>query len=302
MADKRHRLWLQCARLALFALPAVGWGAAARAAERPAITRAAVYVAGEVLVGDLDCADVFSEEVVGTVESGLPAVVEVLYELVGPGGKRMRRGLHSIELRYDVWDDVYSLDRGDTVLSFDSFVGMSSAVEHLRGVAVVPLRDLEGEAEYTVAFAIAVHPLRGSEEEEIAGWVDEQVAGSSSRSWRERLLNVNDLIARFFSHDKDTTSRSEWLHTASFRPSRLRHDRGERARHAPLQLAVGDLQRGAWARSDAISGARLTMPRGIWTGPDAISRARAPALPLRARVHEPRDLSMSLAYILGGLR
>jgi hypothetical protein len=229
---------LERARVALFAFLLAGSGGAVRAAERPAITRATVYVASEVVTGDLDCTDVFSEEVVGTVESGLPAVVEVLYELVGPDGKRLRRGLHAIELRYDVWDDVYSLDRGDTVLTFDSFAAMSGAVERLRGVAVVPLGELDAEAEYAVAFAIAVHPLRGSEEEQIAGWVDEQVAGSSSRSWRERLLNVNDLITRFFSHDTGTTSRSEWHRTALFRPSSLRHDRGERATDAPVQLAL----------------------------------------------------------------
>jgi len=270
----RGRAWV-----APFALLLAAWvNVPARAAERPAITRASVYVSGDVIAGDLDCADLFSEEVVGTVESGLPAVVELLYQIVDRKGKRVRGGLYTLELRYDVWDDIYTLDRGDTVRSFDSFGAMGAAVERLRGVPVAPLADVASDGEYAVEFAIAVHPLRGSEETEMVGWVDEQVAGSASRGWRERLLNVNDLITRFFSHDKDTTSRSEWHRTAYFSPSNLR---GTLVTDRAAQLALS-------AREASM-------------GPSAQALARTIETPERALLISRRTPSTPLACALAGV-
>ena len=71
---------------------------AARADERPAISGVSVYVRGGVVHCDLRCDNLFTERIVGTVESGLPAVVELLYTMHNADGKRVRRGLHSYEL------------------------------------------------------------------------------------------------------------------------------------------------------------------------------------------------------------
>jgi hypothetical protein len=209
----------------------------ARADERPVINDASVYVRGGVVHCDLRCGNLFTERVVGTVESGLPAVVELLYTMHNADGKRVRRGLHSYELVYDVWDDVYSLDRGDTLMTFDGFDALRAAMERLQSVAVAPVADLDPQASYTVDFSIAVHPLRGAEEEQIVGWVDEQVLGQSSRSWHERVLNVGDLIHGIFSRDQDHSVRSEWYRTAAFTPSTLRHDRSGRRVARPLEVA-----------------------------------------------------------------
>lgn len=208
-----------------------------RADERPVIGDASVYIRGGVVHCDLRCDNLFTERIVGTVESGLPAVVELLYRVHNADNKRVRRGLHSYELVYDVWDDVYSLDRGDTLIVYDGFDAMRAALERLQGVAVAPVADLGAEERYTVEFSISVHPLRGTEEEQIVGWVDEQVLGQSSRSWHERVLNVGDLVHGLFSRDRDHSVRSEWYRTAAFTPATLRHDRSGRRVAQPLEVA-----------------------------------------------------------------
>jgi len=208
-----------------------------RADERPVIGGASVYIRGGVVHCNLRCDNLFTERIVGTVESGLPAVVELLYRVHNADNKRVRRGLHSYELVYDVWDDVYSLDRGDTLIVYDGFDAMRAALEQLQGVAVAPVADLGPEERYTVEFSISVHPLRGTEEEQIVGWVDEQVLGQSSRSWHERVLNVGDLVHGLFSRDRDHSVRSEWYRTAAFTPATLRHDRSGRRVAQPLEVA-----------------------------------------------------------------
>jgi hypothetical protein len=195
--------------------------AAARAGERPVIASARVYVAHSRIVSDLHCTRLFSEQIVGTVESGLPAVVELLYRVANRDDDDVHRGALVLRLQYDVWDDIYALDRGDTSLSFTSFTAMRNAVERMRRVPIVAIGDVEPGGVYSIEFSVAVHPLRGGEQKRIVGWVDETVRGKNDGSWREQILNVNDLIHRFFRRDRESTNRSDWFRTIMFTPATL---------------------------------------------------------------------------------
>lgn len=221
---RRHRVAIvalvACAMLA----PAF-----ARAGNRPAIANARVYVAQSRIVTDLECAHLFSEQIVGTVESGLPAVVELAYRLLDKDRDDIRRGLHTFRLRYDVWDDEYSLERGDSTVVFPSFAALRGAVEKLRRVPIVNVHDIEAGGVYSIELSIAVHALRGGEQREIVGWVDDTVRGSSDGSWREQLLNVNGLIHRFFSRDQGPANQSEWFQSIMFTPASLSPDRSDNA-------------------------------------------------------------------------
>ncbi|MDH4036033.1 MAG: hypothetical protein OEX18_13910 [Candidatus Krumholzibacteria bacterium] len=206
--------------LMITAVAAVAWLAAAateaRAAARPQITRVDVTTMNSELVCTIISTGLFTEQVVNTVESGLPAVVELLYRVVDSRDHSLRRGLYSMEIRCDVWNNVYALVRDDTSYTYASFALVSAAVERLEQVPVMPLSALDDATDISVEWAIAVYPLRGKEQESIVGWVQEQVGGQSSRTWREQVLNIDDLIRRLSS--KDTGRRSAWFRSPSYRP------------------------------------------------------------------------------------
>ncbi len=189
--------------------------------EQPAISTASLFSSGGLLVADLTCTGIFSERIAGTIQSGLPAVVELLYALVTNEKKIMSRGLHSYELRYDVWEDRYSMEGDGGTEQFATFEGMAGAIEHLRSVAVIPVARLDRGVTYAVRFSIAVHPLHGMEKERIAGWVGEQMENDAGGSWRENVLNLNDLIQHFFAREKDAANRSAWYQTEFFHPDNL---------------------------------------------------------------------------------
>jgi hypothetical protein len=188
--------------------------------DRPVILRADVSVANGLIVSDLTSDNLFSEQVIGTVESGLPAVVELLYTLVTRENKTVNRGLHAFELRYDVWEDFYSIVGMDSTVRFPTFKHMAAAIEHLREIAIVPISIVDPNIEYAVEFSIAVHPLQGREKQ-IVGWVGENVRDGTDETWREQVLNLNDLIERFFASGKSALDRSEWYRTGFFNPGRL---------------------------------------------------------------------------------
>ena len=192
--------------------------------EAPVITGARMFVNGEVLMGDLTCRNLFSERIVGTVQSGLPAVVELLYQLISRDDDDVSRGIHAYSLQYDVWDDVYTIDHADTSFAYGTFEAMTNAVENLRRIAIIPVEAVDPASDYAVRFSVSVHPLRGSEQE-IVGWVGENVGGAGSS--RTQLLNVNDLIQGFFARGRDVSNRSPWFETEFFRPGGLPASHGE---------------------------------------------------------------------------
>jgi DNA-binding transcriptional LysR family regulator len=189
--------------------------------ERPAVTRIDLYVRDGSLTGDVASRGLFSEQIVGTVQSGLPAVLELFYVLNESGGGTVDKGVRAFSLSYDVWGDVYSVAAGDTTTRLPSFEAMRSMVERLNGIALVPADRMRPDRSYFVQMSLAVSPLQGTDKRKVAGWVKENVQSTGQTVWHEQLLNLNELIAHFFSGKDDSARRSTWVRSASFEPRLL---------------------------------------------------------------------------------
>lgn len=188
--------------------------------QRPTITDAQVYVVGMQLVSDVYVENLFSERVAGTVQSGLPALVELLYRLLEGKSSVVHQGIVAYELRYDIWEDRYLVTDVDSIEVYATFETMKNAMEGIR----VPCGDvdlLDAGRDYTVEVGIAIHPLRGKDKREIEGWVSENVGGGTAGSQRTQVLNLNEMIEHFFRRNKDDANRSEWFRSPVFRSGQL---------------------------------------------------------------------------------
>lgn len=195
----------------------------ARADERPVVAEASPYVLEGGIVCDVRCDGIFSERITGTVKSGLPAVVELIYGFETRGGKTVASGVHSFELGYDVWEDVYSVTAGDSTSAYAGPAGfdqMKAAIERMSRVPIAPSEGLDPALEYTITITVAVHPLTGSEKRRVEGFVEESM-GVSHQTWRAQALSINELINRFFSREKDASNRSDLFRSAYFAPGEL---------------------------------------------------------------------------------
>ncbi|MFC1799382.1 hypothetical protein ACFL2Z_00510 [Candidatus Eisenbacteria bacterium] len=188
--------------------------------ERPAIVDIDLHAEDGYLTADITARGLFSERITGTVQSGLPAVVELFYHLVGPGGSSLEGGVRSYSLQYDVWDDVYSVSGPDSTMMLPSLEAMRSIIEHMKSIPLFPVERMVPERTYFVQMSIAVSPLQGTQREEMEGWVKQNVESRGS-SWHEQMLNINELIERFFSGDDDSGMRSEWFKSEDFKPRLL---------------------------------------------------------------------------------
>lgn len=212
------------AGLILAALPA---SARAPSSERPIIREVIIYTDGSTLFCDLSSDGMISERISGTVRSGLPAVVELFYHLKTKGRGVSIEGIHSWSLRYDVWEDIYSVSDGDTTVTLESIESMENMISRLKGISLIPFSRLADGKGFTVKFSIAVNPFSGSEGEQVEGWIEESAGIRQESSWREQVLNVNDLISHLFSRNRDAASRSDWFEIESAEPRQVRRiDRG----------------------------------------------------------------------------
>jgi hypothetical protein len=193
----------------------------AQSRERPEIVEARVYVVGEFLVGDLRSRGLFSEQVAGTVQSGLPAVVELLFSIVAGRDNTVNRGILAYELQYDVWEDHYMITDVDSTRYYPSFGQMSAAMQNLKKVRVIPLTAIDEGADYTLRLSVAVHPLRSREQNRIVGWIGENVSGDTEAATHKQMIDLNGLIRHFFAREKDVSNRSEWYQTDTFKPGLL---------------------------------------------------------------------------------
>lgn len=188
---------------------------------RPAIESVRLYTDGDSLLCDVTSSGLLGERIAGTVRSGLPAVVELFYDLSSRGRGSSLKGVRSWSLRYDVWENVYSVSDGDTTVTLSSIGSMERMVGRLEGVSIVPLSRLGAGRDFTVKFCIAVNPLSGTSSGRLDGWVDGNVSSERDNTWREQVLSINDLISHFFSRGGDAANRSDWYETPRTTPERL---------------------------------------------------------------------------------
>ncbi len=190
------------------------WSRPVRAEDtRPSIARVSLDVDQGYITGDVTSSGLFSERIVGTVKSGLPAVVDLFYYFSNLEGSMVAENVQSFSLRYDVWDDIYSIEAPDTTLSFPTFAEMRQAIENLRQLKLVSLDSLESDRSYRMHLSIIINPLQGADREKISGWVSENVQTSEDDSWHGQVLNLNELISHFFSKERDVVNQSSWHKT-----------------------------------------------------------------------------------------
>ncbi|MEZ5357708.1 MAG: DUF4390 domain-containing protein [Candidatus Zixiibacteriota bacterium] len=211
------------AALALSILLIGGWSQPVRAEDpQPAILSVSLGTDQGYITCDVKSSGLFSERITGTVKSGLPAVVDLFYYFSTREGNTVAENVLSFSLRYDVWDDIYSIEAPDTTRSYSAFSEMQQAIDNLHQLKLVQLDSLDSNRSYRVHMRIMINPLRGTDREKIAGWVSENMRTSEDDSWHGQVLNLNELISHFFSRERGVVNQSGWYKSDFVKPDSLR--------------------------------------------------------------------------------
>ena len=209
----------------------------------PVVRRVDVTARAGVLSADVRLDGVFTDDIVATLDSGLPVRLDVLVRLEdtrGRGGPAVRR---RVTLTHDVWNDTWAIVRGDTTMTFASFDALRRATRTLRDVPLVRLRRLNPAREYVARVAVRVIPP-GEDADDPLDALDVTAGDDESGGWRERMLDLGALLQRVLGRSDAARRVSPWRRSAAFRPDTLR-ERGRlvpgargRAERAPIRLAL----------------------------------------------------------------
>lgn len=213
---------LKAAMLASVLLMGGVWSSVRAEEPHPTIESLRLSVENNYLSADVTSSGLFSERITGTIQSGLPAVVDLFYYLSTLDGGALAENVFSLSLSYDVWEDIYTIDTGDTAVSYTSLAHVKQAVQTLHHLELVSLDSIDPGRSYRVHMSIMINPLRGADRDQIAGWVRENVWAGDDDSWHRQVLNLNELISHFFSKEGGVVNQSGWYKSDIIKPDSLR--------------------------------------------------------------------------------
>ncbi|MBC8367659.1 hypothetical protein H8E52_09645 [bacterium] len=187
-------------------------------AEGPCVVRVEPARSGDQLVADLEFENLFPRPIENTLKSGLPIVIDCLIEMDDHAGEDPRGIVLRSELGYDVWDGIFSLRRGEMHVSFEDFLALQQACDHLTALPLAKLSDLPPAATFHIHMRVAVSPFGGEDADRVARWLSETVSDSRDPNSREFRVDLGGLIDGFF---RSTGRNQHWGESRSFGPYRL---------------------------------------------------------------------------------
>ena len=179
------------------------------------------------LVVSADFRNLFSTRIVGTIQSGLPSIVQIEIKLRNASNKTVFRRLISRRISYDIWEERYTIAGDDTVRVLTDFQAVKAQSSRLEKEAITPPAALDTSQPYTIEIRAGIVPISTAQAEKVMDWLldpnqtEEYLASENRASGFE--LNLNKLVSFFVSRKKSTYT-SGWYKSNKFRIRDLKRE------------------------------------------------------------------------------
>ncbi|MFQ5866069.1 MAG: DUF4390 domain-containing protein [bacterium] len=170
--------------------------------------------------------NLFSPKIVGTIQSGLPSIVEIEIRLLQTGksnvvSKRMTRSIS-----YNIWEERYSIQSEDTTQFCYELEKAKSLSSHLDQVALIQRSLLDAAAQYLIQMRVGIIPISSRQGARVTDWLldpnqTEEDLASEDRSSGFKL-NLSNLISFFIGGKKRSQYSSDWYSSNTFRITDLK--------------------------------------------------------------------------------
>lgn len=167
---------------------------------------------------DLVAHGIMDERTAMTIDSGLPGTCAFFLRVEARGPRVVAELLLERTLRFDLWENLYVLEEGNTRSSFETLASADSALFRLDAVPLLPVARLVASEEYRILVDIDVQPLAQEDRERLRRYVsrNSNTAGNNE----ELVLDLGAVLTNLFgkrAHRTDTLVHQ----TPYFRPSDL---------------------------------------------------------------------------------
>lgn len=182
-------------------------------------------LSGDSLVVSADFKNLFSRKIVGTIQSGLPSIVEIQIKLF-EGTKQIVRKPISRSIEFDVWEERYRVRSPDTTQVYFEFEQVKQAANRLMNVFLISKALLAATENYTIQIRVGIIPISAHQANKVSYWLEnpnqsEEAIASDNRS-SGFSLNINKLVSFFVNKKKGSQFSSKWFSSRSFRLAELK--------------------------------------------------------------------------------
>ena len=196
----------------------------AQAGSEIRVERITPKLSGDSLLVSADFKNLFSRKIVGTIQSGLPSIVEIQIKLL-EGTKQIVRKPISRSIEFDVWEERYVVRSQDTTEVYFEFEQVKQAANRLLNVVLISKGLLTANQTYTIQIRVGIVPISAHQANKISYWLEnpnqtEEAVASDNRA-TGFSLNINKLVSFFVSNKKGSQFSSKWFSSRPFRLTEL---------------------------------------------------------------------------------
>ncbi|MFQ5824323.1 MAG: DUF4390 domain-containing protein [bacterium] len=171
--------------------------------------------------------NLFSTKIVGTIQSGLPSIIEIEIKLLQAGKKSVLRKRITRSISYNIWEERYSIQSEDTTEFCFELEKAKYLSSHLDHIALIRSSLLDSAAKYSIQIRVGIIPISMHQQEKLADWLQEpnqteEYLASEDRSSGFKL-NISKLVSFFVGGNKRPQNSSKWYSSKIFRVEDLKH-------------------------------------------------------------------------------
>lgn len=197
------------------------------AAEQIAVQEITPYTKQGWLCVEIRLNNLFSEKIIGTIQSGLPSIIDVKLKLVKKTNKTILSKSISIEITHNIWTETYTIKRDHHTETVQDFQIVKKKCSSFKIESVIALVRLRQKDEYAFSVKIEINPISSKQSEKIQDWIMDstptEVELTSTNRTNVISFNLSKLIKFFFGKKEASENSSKWTISNVFKLNELQH-------------------------------------------------------------------------------
>lgn len=170
--------------------------------------------------------NLFSQKIVGTIQSGLPSIIEIEIKLLQKNKKSILHKRFTRTISYDIWEEQYKINSEDTTNIFYDFDEAKKFSSKFKNLALIEKNKLDENTKYNFLIRVSIIPISSLQAEKVTDWLQnpnqsEEYLASDDRTSGFKL-NLNKLVSYFVGNKKRSQYSSKWYSSNTFRIKELK--------------------------------------------------------------------------------
>lgn len=170
--------------------------------------------------------NLFSEQIEGTILSGLPALIYIDIRLLSQNNDKEIRREIALKIVHDVWKDIFFIEMDNERFSTSSFDSAKARISHLHNIKIANLRVLQIHGSYHILIRAEVVGISKVQSDKLRDWIIQSNETSEQHTAEKResgfWFSLTRLVSSLIGRNKKSEFRTDWRQSEIFKLDELR--------------------------------------------------------------------------------